>query len=169
MTPNRRELLAFIIAPLIPVILNALALWQVFTIALIVGVVCAYLLTAVFAAPFYLSLKRRGALRAKWVVIFAGVIAAIPDLMISLSGLVLGGMNMLKENDVWLIYEGHYTWAGITYYFVIRPLVYWVIGAAGGLAFWQIAFGRTPSSPTPSNNTASVARKKRSAFRDDPR
>lgn len=153
MTPNRRQLLAFTIAPLIPAVLNALALWQFFTIALIVGVVCAYFLTAVLAVPFFLSLKRRRALQAKWVVIFAGVLAAIPDLMISLSGVVLGGMNMLKENDVWLIYEGHMTWAGIAYYFVIRPLVYWVIGAAGGLVFWQIAFGRTPSSPTPSNNT----------------
>ena len=134
--------LAFLVAPLAPVILNAIVLWPAFTIAIVVGLISAYVLTAVFGIPFVSLMRRLNYFKPWPIVVAAGVLAAIPDLAITVVGVGIGGMTTLTDGSAnYLVQDGHLTWRGIVHFLLVRPLAYWSAGAIGGLVFWLIAVG----------------------------
>ena len=136
---RRRLIPAFLVGAAVPVVLNAVAMGPFWTVALFVGACFAGLLTLLVAVPFVLLLCRRGTLTIWWAVSFAGLLAALPDLLISMTS--LGGNFSLYAHGHQLIEQGWPTLAGFMHFFIIRPAVYGLAGALGGLAFWSIAIG----------------------------
>jgi len=137
---NQRHLIpAFLLGALVPVVLNAVAMGPFWMIALLVGACVGGLMTLLIAVPVVLLLRARNALTIWLAVPFAGLLAALPDVMISLSA--LGGNLSLYAHGHQLIEHGWPTSAGFVHFFVLRPAVYWVAGALGGLTFWIIAVG----------------------------
>ena len=149
---RKRLVAAFLVAPLVPVVVNALMLWPVFTIALVVGLVSAYALAILVGVPFVLILQARGALSFWRVVAVAGLLAVVPDLSITLLG--FGDFGTLNQWGISLIRDRELTLAGFAWFFVLRPAAYWLIGAIGGIVFWFVATGvpsNTGVQPTPAS------------------
>ena len=134
---RRRLVYGFIAGASVPIVLNAIAMGPFWAFALLFGLVCAVILVPVAAVPFIWSLGRLGYLRIWSVVVVAALLAAIPDMMITIAG--AGGS--LYAHGVWLHTMNGFTWEGIKEFFIIRPAAYGLVGALGGIVFWLIAIG----------------------------
>ncbi len=135
---KNRTLAGMALGAAVPILLNAWFMGPLWHVAIIVGVICAAVLILFVALPLTYWLNNRGSLRIWWIVSAAGGLAAVPDLMISLLGILLGNFSLYAHGEV-LVVGGLPTWAGFVHFFLARPAAYWFAGALGGLAFWLLA------------------------------
>jgi hypothetical protein len=148
---TKRMALAFLVAPLVPVVLNAALSGRLFAIALLVGAPIAYVCAFLIALPYAFALRSCGRFNVVPVVVGAGAIAAIPDLLLTVFGTGTGGFTALRQAGIDLIVDGQLTFAGYVWH-VLRLLYFWFIGALGGIAFWLIAVGRRWRGPLVTSN-----------------
>jgi hypothetical protein len=136
---ERRLYLGFLVAPLIPIFINAVLVWPIAIPAALIGAAIGYPLTFMVGLPLVIVLRHYGKMRLRWLVVSAGLLTCIPDLLMSTIGIAAGGSATINQGGVSLSQDGRITMAGMIWFFAIRPLGYWLMGALGGWVFWLIA------------------------------
>ena len=136
-----KSFLAFILAPLVPVLFFSafvLGLDKFIQIMPLVAVV-TYGVTLIVALPIYLFLLSRQWLKWCHFALFGVIPALSLDIVLYLMSLGHeGGMITLRQWGIDLIVGGERTFAG--YIFVaVRLTVYALVGAIAGVVFWAIA------------------------------
>jgi hypothetical protein len=126
----------------IPVGINTVLSFRLWLIALIVGTVAAVLFVFLIGLPIYRFLRGRQMLTMYAAVVIGGLLTALPDLLMTVVGMANPGLKTLVVNHVVLVADGRLTGAGWVHFFVWRPFVlYFPMGAVGGLVAWLIAVG----------------------------
>ncbi|MFC3156031.1 hypothetical protein [Gilvimarinus japonicus] len=147
-----KSVIAFLIAPLVPVTVFSFYLFgpekaaQAFMLVL----VFSYAITVFVAVPLYLVMYINNWLKW-WHFVLFGIVPAFSldaaGFLLSLGG--EGGMVTLRQGGVDLIIEGKRTLAG--YLFEAKRIaMYAAVGAGSGLVFWAIA--HRPKSLTKSSS-----------------
>lgn len=150
---NQRAVTAFLLAPLVPAALAALA--EPATTSrlgdfLLIAIVGGYLPSLVFGLPLYLALRRRLAPRLPLVMGLGGLIAALPPLLVLMIGSeqqgTIGGHTLA-------IVDLAFGWSGL------GPGTAFVatcfgLGLCGGFVFWLVLASSFGQMFTPDETTA---------------
>ncbi len=136
-----KSFLAFMVAPLVPVLFFSgfvLGPDKFIQIMPLVAVV-TYGITLIVALPIYLFMLSRQWLKW-WHFALFGVIPALPfDIVLYLMSFGQeGGMITLRQWGIDLIVEGKRTIAGYIFE-IVRLAVYALIGVVAGIVFWFVA------------------------------
>lgn len=114
-------------------------LWPFFMIG---GAFCLAIIFPFVIWPAYMFLKRTGRLTIWWSMSIAVVAVSIPELALTAFSILSDTNITLKHGGIYLIQDRAVTLAGWFYFFMFRPIVYYVpIGVIAGAVGWLVAFG----------------------------
>ena len=144
MNQIQRSVLAFLVAPLIRVLMLSFYVMGVenFVRALPLVGAFAYLITLFVAVPIYILMLFKRWLKW-WHFALLGIIPSLSiDIWAFFMSMGLGdGLVSLRQGDVDIIVEGKRTFAGYIY-LVKRMGFYSLTGVGAGLLFWYLAHGQ---------------------------
>jgi hypothetical protein len=136
-----RIALGLILGAEVPVAIHAWQNGPLWLPTLIVGNAVAVVLVLFAGIPLFELLRARRALKIYWAVVIGGALVTLQDLVFTLVGFGFGGTVALRVGGKTLISQDFLTIDGLQHFFLVRPAMFFVMGAIGGLIAWLIAFG----------------------------
>ena len=133
-----RLALGLAVGSAIPVCAYAVLTGPLWPITLVVGAGLAAVLVFVLGLPIYVFLSRRRVLNVFLAIILGGLLTTLPNLLMRLPS---GGLQTLVVGNTTLVEGGRLTAEGWRNLLVDIPLVFFPMGAVGGLVAWLIAVG----------------------------
>jgi hypothetical protein len=133
-----RLALGFAIGAAIPVCSYAVLTGPLWPITLVVGGVLAAVLVFILGLPIYAFLNRRQMLNVFLAIILGGLLTTLPNFLMRLPS---GGLQTLVVGNTTLVEGGRLTAEGWRNLLVDMPLIFFPMGAVGGLVAWLIAVG----------------------------
>ena len=135
-----RLILGFLVGAATPVAICAALSGPAWPLVLYFGSMAAAASIVLICVPLYVVLRDTRALNVYVAIAVGGALSIVPDLLMTISGM---GANIqrLVVGKATLISEYKLTAAGWLHFFFWRPLMFFPMGAAGGLVAWLIAVG----------------------------